>query len=52
MPANTHTSKKFTRLCNNTSKKFNSMCKHIRVNFLWALAGIIETIHYFNVWLF
>ena len=32
MPANAHTSKKFTRLCNNASKKFNSMCKHIQVN--------------------
>ena len=54
MPANAHTSKKFTRLCNNTSKKFNSMYKHIRVNFLlvWALAGIIEAIFYFSVWLF
>ena len=46
MPANAHTSKEFTRLCNNASKTFNSMCKHIRLNKFIA-SGIVEAIHLF-----
>ena len=46
MPANAHTSKEFTRLCNNASKTFNSMCKHIRLNKCIA-SGIVEAIHLF-----
>ena len=49
MPADAHTSKKFTRMCLHVLFTFLLVLLHKRVNFLlvWASAGIIEAIYLF-----